>query len=529
MNGCNRFEDTLTEKIYDNIHGFILLTKEEKKLLSTSYFQRLNHIKQLGLSYFVFPGAVHTRFSHSLGVLHITEKLIQRLKKTGCPHFNDEKSHKILRLAALLHDIGHYPLSHTIEKSYMEYFSYNKHKKSQDLNKFKLSEFNERDSQLSKQVSNTNAKLLKLQDYCDSQDINEFFEYYEREKEKSEMNHETIAGVVIKSFHFKKLIKELFDIDDDDIDDICDLINGTNTKEKYFIHSKLIHSKFDADQMDYMFRDTSNTGINAPIDLDFIIKNMEICNKTYDEDKTDREAISFNVKSVQAIEQFILAKYYWYSSILYYDKSYIVNSIAQRIYTYLLVNNFMDEDPYKDLDGIKKILNDNPNNFFFFNDDYFWSKIKAILNNPKLHSPLIVKLSEILIKREFPEVLRYDFFEEFFNEKDNINYHSQILKKDDDLDKDIEKFKNKINTLNKTSNKYVGFCIQREIISVDNKKENYLENEDINIHLKNGSCKSIIGFPNQFLNTFIDKDPNENKYYPKQLYTFKVYDFQKLI
>src|SRR5574344_671805 len=119
-----RFEDNLTEKIYDNVHGFIALTKEEKALLNTAYFQRLNHIKQLGLSYFVFPGAVHTRFSHSLGVLHITEKLIQKLKIEGCKEFNNSKIHKIIRLAALLHDIGHYPLSHTIEKSYMEYFKY---------------------------------------------------------------------------------------------------------------------------------------------------------------------------------------------------------------------------------------------------------------------------------------------------------------------------------------------------------------------------------------------------------------------
>ena len=90
-----RFEDTLTKTIYDDIHGFIAINESEKKLLGTLYFQRLNHIKQLSLSHFVFPGAVHTRFSHSLGVLHITEKLIQQIKKLGHKEFNDAKKHQI--------------------------------------------------------------------------------------------------------------------------------------------------------------------------------------------------------------------------------------------------------------------------------------------------------------------------------------------------------------------------------------------------------------------------------------------------
>jgi hypothetical protein len=77
-------------------------------------FQRLNHIRQLGNAFRVFPGAQHTRFSHSLGVMYLMDKMI------GSGNIGEfEKSERQkLRLAALLHDIGHYPFSHAIETIY---------------------------------------------------------------------------------------------------------------------------------------------------------------------------------------------------------------------------------------------------------------------------------------------------------------------------------------------------------------------------------------------------------------------------
>jgi hypothetical protein len=104
-----QFSDT---SIYDEIYGYIPLTQVELKLVNHVLFQRLNHIKQLGAAYRVFPGAQHTRFSHSLGVMHIMDRIL------GSPnlfaHIPVEDRQK-LRVAALLHDIGHYPFSHVIE------------------------------------------------------------------------------------------------------------------------------------------------------------------------------------------------------------------------------------------------------------------------------------------------------------------------------------------------------------------------------------------------------------------------------
>jgi len=93
----------------DPVHGFIEVTPLELKIIEHPLFQRLRRIKQLGLAHYVFHGATHTRFGHSLGVMKIAKQITQNLK------IPEEESQKIA-MAALLHDIGHFPLSHTFEK-----------------------------------------------------------------------------------------------------------------------------------------------------------------------------------------------------------------------------------------------------------------------------------------------------------------------------------------------------------------------------------------------------------------------------
>lgn len=100
----------------DPIHGFIAFTADEaallKPIIQTPLFQRLRYIKQLGLSDLLFPCAVHTRFSHSLGVCYTAKKIYEKL--TGENGLTREKA--LLMQAALLHDIGHGPFSHAFEE-----------------------------------------------------------------------------------------------------------------------------------------------------------------------------------------------------------------------------------------------------------------------------------------------------------------------------------------------------------------------------------------------------------------------------
>ncbi len=104
--------------IRDAIHNDIVVEEELiKNLIRTFEFQRLRKIKQLGLTYTVFPSAEHTRFSHSLGVYYLAGKMIERIEQERQIRF-DSIEVEALKAAALLHDVGHGPLSHTAEECF---------------------------------------------------------------------------------------------------------------------------------------------------------------------------------------------------------------------------------------------------------------------------------------------------------------------------------------------------------------------------------------------------------------------------
>jgi HD superfamily phosphohydrolase len=104
----------------DPVHGDIYLTHEEMSVLDTHEFQRLRGVKQLGTAYVAYPGAMHTRFDHSIGTLHVTAKMIDainlnfELDPRGCLGISDEEA-RIVRIAALIHDVTHIPFGHNIE------------------------------------------------------------------------------------------------------------------------------------------------------------------------------------------------------------------------------------------------------------------------------------------------------------------------------------------------------------------------------------------------------------------------------
>ncbi len=94
--------------IQDTIHGSVKFNGPFLDLLECPEVQRLNEIKQLGLTKLVFPGANHTRIEHSIGTYHVAERMSESLDLS-----EDEKN--TVMAAAFLHDVGHAPLSHTLE------------------------------------------------------------------------------------------------------------------------------------------------------------------------------------------------------------------------------------------------------------------------------------------------------------------------------------------------------------------------------------------------------------------------------
>lgn len=99
--------------IVDPIHDFIRVYQTELKIIDSSIFQRLRRIRQLSGAHFTYPSAQHSRFEHSLGVMHVAGQAAQALKEKG--FLNADKIQEI-RLAALLHDVGHGPFSHLFEE-----------------------------------------------------------------------------------------------------------------------------------------------------------------------------------------------------------------------------------------------------------------------------------------------------------------------------------------------------------------------------------------------------------------------------
>lgn len=120
----------LSEKVRCPVHGFIRYSKNERKVIDHWAFQRLRHIRQLAMTYLVYPGAMHSRFEHSLGVMELTtrafdticiensERIAEELKRI--PEFAENtiaKARQTIRLMALLHDVGHPAFSHAAENT----------------------------------------------------------------------------------------------------------------------------------------------------------------------------------------------------------------------------------------------------------------------------------------------------------------------------------------------------------------------------------------------------------------------------
>jgi HD superfamily phosphohydrolase len=103
-------------QIRDSIHGSIHLSFEELQLVDHPAFQRLRNIKQLGFADLAFPGATHSRYAHSLGAMEMATRIFDELFKPGDLDKNfRQEMRQAVRLAMLFHDIGHPPLSHTME------------------------------------------------------------------------------------------------------------------------------------------------------------------------------------------------------------------------------------------------------------------------------------------------------------------------------------------------------------------------------------------------------------------------------
>lgn len=117
--------DNKKKILNDPVYGFISIPYEEiHDLIAHPYFQRLRRIKQVGMTHLVYPGALHTRFHHALGAMHLMYQAIQVIRSKG--HAVTQEEEKGACMAILLHDIGHGPFSHSLEFALVDGISHEK-------------------------------------------------------------------------------------------------------------------------------------------------------------------------------------------------------------------------------------------------------------------------------------------------------------------------------------------------------------------------------------------------------------------
>lgn len=322
--------------INDPVHGSIKVSAVELEVINSISFQRLRGLKQLGLADLVFPGATHTRFAHSIGVLHIVSQMLNAIERNFAKRhkskekpFNDGEKQKI-RLAALLHDIGHLPLSHAMEQPIqrsIQEISIDTLVKEEDGNAYRQKPFGELD-----QTSNAG--------------------------HSNEFSHERYGMELLKSRDdLKKALGEY-----NDGNEIGHIFNKSHPK--YNKYSQFVTGTFDADRIDFLLRDSMAAGVSyGNIDINYLLDNIN-----YDKESGH---LYVDYSGIHSLEHFIVARYFLYN-VTYHKTVMGFELLAKHAY-YEMMKDDSISVPTTENDFKAKAKNDEE--FFLFNDSFFWSKL----------------------------------------------------------------------------------------------------------------------------------------------------------
>ena len=272
-------------EIRDPVHGSIAIHDAEIEILEHPFFQRLRNIKQLGFSEYVFPGATHTRYLHSIGVMHVSTLVFDSLFKNQNSK-DIQRLKESLRLGCLLHDIGHAPLSHSTE-SVMPMVS-----------------------------------ALKLPK-----------QFQGKERQASHEDY-TIKSITDSSFtqSFKGVTRE-FGIDPNAI---AELVIGETKNPAYFtvegvnyfpLLHQLVSSEMDCDRMDYLLRDSYFCGVSyGKFDLDWIIDNLKICvenNQAY---------LGISERAISTFDDFLLSRFHMFMMVYFHYRAVCLEQMLMRYF-----------------------------------------------------------------------------------------------------------------------------------------------------------------------------------------------------
>ncbi len=249
-------------EIRDPVYAFIHMNSSEREVLNSAPVQRLRHIHQLALTNLVYPGGTHRRFEHSLGVVELATRIYNAVLENGGTDSLDIDGKydeiyylRVLRMAALVHDIGHAPFSHASE----DLFPGDCNHETMTL---RLIESDEMEKLWA---------MLKIQT-------------------------EDVAKLALGRDHPKKK-------------------TFSNTEA---ILSEIITGAFGADRMDYLLRDSHHTGVAyGKFDHYRLIETLWVLPKTY-EDRSKEPALGVEIGGLRSAEALLLARYFMFSQLYFH-------------------------------------------------------------------------------------------------------------------------------------------------------------------------------------------------------------------
>jgi hypothetical protein len=278
--------------IRDPIHGFVKLSPWEQDVLDHPVFQRLRRVRQLALTEMVYPGACHTRFEHSLGVMQVAtmmfDQLRPQLEASGDvqPTFTEDdldKARIIVRLAALLHDVGHCPFSHAGEGGVMP-------KNSEKGKRYK---------------------------------------------------HEDYSTALIRH-----LLRDVIDDHPENklkvsVDEICNFLqNDGSLPLQLLFWRPLITGQMDADRADYLLRDSHHAGVAyGQYDINRLVATLRVVRDR----ETESLMIGIEKGGIQAVEGLILARYMMFVQVYFHHTRRAFDHHVTRVLGYLLGQEYGDK------------------------------------------------------------------------------------------------------------------------------------------------------------------------------------------
>jgi len=334
--------------IYDDLHGVVHLEPHERRLIDSPWFQRLRRIRQLGVAHMVFPGAEHTRFAHSIGVFHLASKVGKKLNG----HVKEQELRE-LRAAALLHDIGHFPFSHTLEAVY---------KPKPDVTTYT-------EPKPGAQVPDPGTEQRDAND-----DPPQF--------------HEEFGQQVINKTPDEDGITRILQEAGLDPNSVGAIVVGAH---ETVLLNQVVHSDLDVDQLDYLLRDAKATGSSyGQYDLDYLIECMEVV------EVGGRSMLCTRAQGLHPLEHYVLAKYFYYMCILYHKTRCAAEGILQEVASQLIeagkllswgdVQNGLKDGTLQD-----------------FDDTYVWTEIRKAMADESLSDDLR-EAARMLVTRRLPKV-----------------------------------------------------------------------------------------------------------------------------